>query len=67
MTTLTIGATYYYRGFAAPFQRYTIINIIKDKIYTTESSAGMNNEMTKWFRLADFNRWIKEGLIIIVI
>lgn len=66
MTTLTPGTVYYYRGFAAPFQQYTITSIVKDKIYTTESSAGMNNEMYKWFRVADFNRYIAEGLIIII-
>ena len=64
--TIIVGTQYYYKGFGAPFQIYTITSIVKDKLYTTESSAGMNNEMYKWFNKVDFESWINKGLVIIV-
>jgi hypothetical protein len=63
---ITVGTKYYYKGFGAPFQIYTIESIVKNKLYTTESSAGMNNNMNKWFNLQDFLGWIKRGEVILV-
>lgn len=68
------GTIYYYKGFGAPFQRYTITKIepiynnhyAQTRVHTTESSGGVNNEMYKWFNLTDFEKWIWEGKIVIL-
>lgn len=64
--SIQVGTQYYYKGFAAPFQIYSITRIVNNKLYTTESSAGVNNEMNKWFNLVDFKDMINRGLILLV-
>ena len=70
---IKVGTKYYYKGFGAPFQRYTITKIepiynnhyAQTRVHTTESSGGVNNEMYKWFNLTDFEAMLKRGQIFI--
>lgn len=70
---IKVGTKYYYKGFGAPFQTYEITRIepiynnsyAQTRLHTTESSAGVNNEMDKWFNLTDFEAMLKRGQIFI--